>query len=82
MEEQFELPVNYKGRQYLFKAALLVFGFTHKFRVDINGQTVIFEPDEERNYRAIINYEDADNHKEIDVELLRKITEAIEEIVK
>ena len=82
MEEQFELPVKYKGRQYLFKAALLVFGFTHKFQVDITGQTVIFEPDEERNYRAIVNYSDANNRKEIDVELLRKITEAIEEIVK
>ena len=52
MDEQFELPVEYKGEQLLFKASLIVTGYTHKFNVDVNGQMVIFEPDEERNYRA------------------------------
>jgi len=35
-------------------AKLIVTGYTHKFGVDVNGQNIIFEPDEERNYRAVI----------------------------
>jgi hypothetical protein len=54
MEEQFELPLVYKGEQVLLKASLLVTRYTHKFNVDVNGQNIIFEPDEERNYRAVI----------------------------
>jgi len=82
MDEQFELPVVYKGEQPLFKASLLVTGYTHKFSVDINGQDVIFEPDEERNYRAVIKYADIPNHKKIDIELLRSIASALEKLGK
>ena len=81
MGEQFELPVEYNGRQHLFKATLNVYGYTHKFHVDVNGQILIFEPDEERNYRAVLNY-DIDINKNIDVELLKKISQAIEKIVR
>ena len=69
MDEEFELPVEYKGHQYLFKSTLLVFGFTHKFSVDVNGQVIIFEPDEERNYRPVISHSDINDNKNIDVAL-------------
>ena len=82
MDEQFELPVEYKGQQHIFKATLVVYGFTHKFHVDVNGQVIVFEPDEERNYRAVLNYEDIGNNKNIDIELFKKISEVIEEIVR
>jgi CRISPR/Cas system-associated exonuclease Cas4 (RecB family) len=82
MDEEFELPVEYNGHQYLFKSTLLVFGFTHKFRVDVNGQGIVFEPDEERNYRAVIDYTDIAKNKNIDVELLEQIVDAIEKIVQ
>ena len=59
-----------------------MFGFTHKFKVDVNGQIIIFEPDEERNYRAVIDYTNIDKNKNIDVALLKEIAEVIEEIVK
>ena len=49
MENQFELPVQYKGEQLMLKASLLITGYTHKFKVDVNGRSIIFEPDEERN---------------------------------
>ncbi|HUZ60665.1 MAG TPA: hypothetical protein VMU83_17975 [Hanamia sp.] len=38
--------------------------------------------DEERNYRAIINPIDLESNKNIDIELLKKIAEALWEIVK
>jgi hypothetical protein len=78
MEEQFELPVEYKGEQLMLNASLIVTGYTHKFCVDVYGQNIVFEPDEERNYRAVIPYDDINNHKNIDKELLQVIGEAIE----
>ena len=82
MEEPFELPLVYKGEQLLLKASLLVTGYAHKFSVDINGQIIIFEPDEERNYRAVIPYDDIGKNKPVDIELLKDITRAIETIVQ
>jgi len=77
MEEQFELPLVYKGEQVLLKASLLVTRYTHKFNVDVNGQNIIFEPDEERNYRAIIPYDDINKNKPVDIQLLKEIAKAI-----
>ncbi|MDQ2863624.1 MAG: hypothetical protein M3R50_08270 [Bacteroidota bacterium] len=79
--DEFELPVIYKGKEILFNSSLQVTGYTHRFIVDIFGQSVIFEPDEERNYRAIVSTEDLNNNKNIDQELLKMISEKITEIV-
>ncbi len=80
MNEPFALPVTYKGIELLFPARLLVLCYTHKFQIEVNGQEVFFEPDEERNYRAVIDPEQMKNSK-IDVGLLKAITSAIEAIV-
>ena len=32
----------------------LILGYTLKISVDVNGTEVLFEPDEERNYRAVM----------------------------
>jgi hypothetical protein len=82
MEDAFELPVIYKGKEMLFISQLLMQGYTHKFQVDVNGQEVSFEPDEERTYRAIVQPETIGVGKEIEVELLQAIAEAIESVVK
>ena len=55
-DQQFELSVEYKGDQLLLKASLIVTGYTHKFMVELDRQTIVFEPDEERNYRAVIPF--------------------------
>jgi hypothetical protein len=54
MEDTVELPVEYKGKVLILNASVFITGYTHKFTVEVNGQAVIFEPDEERNYRAVI----------------------------
>ena len=79
MYELFDLPVNYKGEQLDLPARLLLQGYIHKFQVEVNGQIVLFEPDEERNYRAVVSAEEAERNR-IDAELLR--AEAIEAVVK
>ena len=79
MDQQFELPVEYKGKHLTLNASLLVTGYTHKFTVDVNGQMIIFEPDEERNYRAVIPYDYIGKKKDMDIELLKSIAAAIEQ---
>ena len=80
MEENFELPVPYKGQENCFQATLVVTGYTYQIIVDVGGQNIIFEPDEERNYRAVIPYLDIANRKSVDVGLLQSIAAAIENI--
>ena len=82
MEEEFELPVVYKGQELMLKASLIATGYTHKFSVEVDEQIIVFEPDEERNYRGIIPYEEIANQKKVDVGLLKSIAEVIEHLFK
>ncbi len=79
MNDLFDLPVSYKGERLLFKAQLLQEGYIHKFRVLIEDNEVIFEPDEESNYRAMVDPAQFDNMK-IDMELVKKIAETLSEL--
>ena len=80
--EQFKLPVTYKGEEKLFTASLQVTGYTHKFIVDVNGQNVTFEPEEEGSYRALLNYKDIATAKNIDRELMKAISDSIRELLR
>jgi hypothetical protein len=58
MNEEFQIPVLYKGKEFFLTEMQLQLGaYTHKFQVDLNGTIVLFEVDQERNYRAIVNQE-------------------------
>ncbi len=77
MAEAFTLVIFYKGEQKNLDAELRVIGYTHKIAININDIEVLFEPDEERNYRAVLS--DADmNKKRIDVDLIRLIAAELE----
>lgn len=53
MNEVFELPVHYHGKEHELPARLHVFGLSYKIEVEVNGRSFFFERDEERNWRAI-----------------------------
>ena len=78
MNEPFELPVSYKGEELLLPAQLLNYGYTHKFKVTVDEQEVLFEPDEERMYRAIVDIASIDKMKAGTKELLQVIAEALQ----
>jgi hypothetical protein len=82
MEEQFELPVIFKSEELHFPASLLNYGYSYKIEVDIEGTKVLFEPDEERNWRALIAPEEINANKKISVDLLKAIATSIEDILK
>jgi len=79
-DDVYEIPVQYKGEEVLVPAQLMVTGYTHKFRVEVSGHEVFFEPDEERNYRAMLDPSFSDAR--IDIEFLKAIAAGIEAAVK
>jgi hypothetical protein len=82
MDEPFELPVTYKGKELSFTSRLLVLGYTHKFSVNVKGQEPFFKPDDNGDYRALIDPSKEDEYKKIDMELLKAIAQAIEVVIR
>jgi hypothetical protein len=56
MDDSFEIPVTYAGSELLFEARLRPGGYLTLIEIDVKGHTIIFEPDEEGNYRAVIPF--------------------------
>lgn len=82
MEDEFLLPVSFKDKQLHYPARLLNYGYSSKLEVEIDGTKVIFEPDEERNWRALISYEDVKANKKMSKELLEAVAGVIQNITK
>jgi hypothetical protein len=81
MNETFEIPLTYKGKEVTFPSKLIIYGYSYKIQGDVYGTEVLYEPDEERNYRATVNPDELES-KKIDVELLKAIADTLEAIVK
>jgi hypothetical protein len=80
MTETFVLTVPYKNEDRDFEAELRVYGYTHKIAIVIDGLEVLFEPDEEKNYRAVLP--DATGKEKLPAELLRAIAGELESAFK
>ncbi|GAB3428004.1 hypothetical protein [Niabella aquatica] len=75
MEHYFELPVTYKNENLLLNGRLVTFAYDYKFYVNVEGQELIFEQDDERNFRVIAP--ESNVKKPIEKELVEKITEVL-----
>jgi len=83
MTETFTLSVNYKGGELNLSAQLLLQGYTHKFKILIDGLEVFFEPDEEGSYRAIkMPWQDKKIMEKIDKHLLFEIQLELQNLKK
>ncbi len=76
----FELPVDYNGKELVFPAELLPMGFTHKIKVTVEGVDILFEPDEERNYRAMAIDTERVNMEKLDKNLLQVICLTLDQL--
>ena len=76
MDETFTLVINYKGKEYQVEGELRIFGYTHKIAINFEGREILFEPDEERNYRAVMPRYDG-SMAEIDIELVQAISKEL-----
>ena len=61
--DQFEVTVEHRGSMKTFVCTFSKFGYSYRFIIDVDGTEVIFEPDEERNLRAIVPVTHQDNSK-------------------
>lgn len=77
--DEFELEIEHRNERVVFRGKLLLMGYTHKIQVEVNGVQVLFEPDEERHYRALVA---EGHHHSMDVAVLEKIAASIEEALK
>jgi len=89
MDELFELPVDYKGREIILPGKLVRRGYSYRLHISVEEVDVVFEPDEERNFRAIIDNPDLqaiidnpDLQEKIDIDLVREIGEALDKIFR
>lgn len=78
MEEAFELPVLFNGQNLLLPAQLQAWGYSHRILVRLKDQTLIFEPDEERNYRAVLS----DPERTPDLQLVKAIVTTLESLFR
>jgi len=82
MDHHFEIIVSYNNKKLTFNGLLLTYGYNYRIEVEINGTKVLFESDEERNWRAIISYEEIEKDKKVSKELLSIIASEIDKILK
>jgi len=75
MEHYFELPVSFKGAERSFNGRLVTAAYDYKFFVNVDGQELVFEPDDERNLRALQERPDT---KPVDTELVKQIALLLE----
>jgi hypothetical protein len=80
MSENLELPVNWNNEQFLFPMEMVRWGYTHRFKVAVEGQAYFFEPDEEGIYRAIP--EEPSGDQKHNLALLRIIGETLHELMQ
>jgi hypothetical protein len=80
MDEPLFLPVTFKGIEYQFEALLRRRGYVAVLEINVHHVRVIFERDEQGDWRAILSEDQAG--KTPDVELLRAIGETIEQILQ
>lgn len=81
MDDCFDIPIVYKNEELSFPARLLMQGYTHTFQVMIDGIEVIFEADEEGQYRALLNPSLLEKNVRIDMLLLKSIAQVLESVV-
>jgi len=79
MDERFLVELTYKGEVLKYDAEVRNYGYVQKVAVDIDGLLVLFEPDEEGSYRALVSPEQVNSKdNQLEVGLLQTIAQKLE----
>lgn len=81
MADSFSIAVSWKNNTHQFDAELRPFGYTYRIIVWVNEIEIAFEPDEERNFRALVP-PDTNTSKLPDAGLLEAIAIELETNLK
>lgn len=82
MDEGFDINILYNDEELTFPCKLLKFGYSYKIEVDLHGTKILFEPDEETRWRALVSYEEINSTKKIDKSLLTTVASTLDELLK
>jgi carbamate kinase len=80
MNESLELPVSIKGETHCFTASIQAYGYVYKLAVDIHGTEVVFEKDEQGDFRAILASPEGSG--KADAEIIKAILDTLASIGK
>jgi len=80
MEDSFVIDVAFAGKDYNVEVRLISTGYIHRFITIINDIEVIYEPDEERNYRATVNEAAISKLRDADKELIKAVAERLRDL--
>lgn len=81
MEEEFFLPIQYKGQALELPCVFRKLGYTYKIAVRVSDKELLFEPDEEGSFRAALaNIQD--DRSSIDLNLLSIIIKQLTAFLK
>ena len=80
MDEPFVISVIHQNEELEFEVRLRRMGYLHKMEVIINNTPVLFEPDEEGKYRALVNMEQVEKSKLVSTGLLQAIALKLESL--
>ncbi len=78
MEDSLQIPVLYKGKEIALQAEVIRYGYIHRILINVDGQLLYLEKDEESKYRAIVD----ENTKELDIVLVQAIVLSVEALLK
>lgn len=81
MDEPFLIPVSYMGKELEYEGRLHLSGYLHKIEIDVEGISVMFEPDEERSYRALVSQEQMEKSKHLNAGLLEAIANQLDSLL-
>ena len=80
MMDELVLPLTFNGEEIELPVRMYGYGYTFRVEVKIGESVIIFEPDEEGSYRALVTPEQMANSNDLNVGLLRTIAEALEKL--
>ena len=79
--DEFEIPITYKGEDMLYQAKVLHLGYIYKIQIDVGGVLILFEPDENRQFRAILADVETDLSKPVDKKLIEIIAQTLNSLL-
>lgn len=77
MDDHFEIPVVYNGKELSLPARLVSAGYITRIEVTVENDVILFEPDEEGGYRAMFNHLTDMDQTVVPVELLQEIVSVL-----
>ena len=78
--DELVLPITYAGEDIELPLRMYAYGYTFRIEILIGETTVIFEPDEEGNYRALVDATQIKTNNTLSRGLLQAISDALEKL--